>query len=327
MIARPLAVVGSLSLLLVGALAGCTVERPGRAAPPSAATPTTPSTATPAASLPPAPELTTPLADLVRQFDTSGLGPLAATVTPGPTAGVAAVSFAGAGGQWVEGELYTPAGPGRAPAVVLIPGTDAGFGQLADEAASWRAFGFVALALNARWSTDRAFPRTEPGDAGLLRDTIIDTRRALDLLAGRPEVDPRRLAVAGHSYGGMVAPVVGVADLRVRAAVAISAHGRSTDWRTPQFQRTLPARGAAAVGAYQAAMAPLEPATYVAKAPDRLLLIQYDPADPLMSAAKIDEYARRAGAGATVQVHQGAGHNCAAECRSGRLAWIRERLG
>jgi pimeloyl-ACP methyl ester carboxylesterase len=49
---------------------------------------------------------------------------------------------------------------------------------------------------------------------------LHDATRAVDLLAARPEVDPRRLGAIGHSLGAKEALYLAALDPRVRAAVS-----------------------------------------------------------------------------------------------------------
>ena len=49
---------------------------------------------------------------------------------------------------------------------------------------------------------------------------LFDARRALDLLAAEPDVDPGRIAAIGHSLGGKEALFLAAFDERVRAAVS-----------------------------------------------------------------------------------------------------------
>jgi dienelactone hydrolase len=57
---------------------------------------------------------------------------------------------------------------------------------------------------------------------------VVEDQRALDVLAARPEVDPKRLGIGGLSGGGMRTAFLGGLDDRVKAAVAV---GFMTTWR------------------------------------------------------------------------------------------------
>jgi len=48
---------------------------------------------------------------------------------------------------------------------------------------------------------------------------VVDLRRSADILIARPDVDPKRLAIVGHSFGAMMSAVAAAVDKRFRAAV------------------------------------------------------------------------------------------------------------
>jgi dienelactone hydrolase len=72
-------------------------------------------------------------------------------------------------------------------------------------------------------SPPAGLPRTDWGQrlAGLMQ---VDVMQAVEYLAARPEVDPKRIAVAGYSMGGFIVGITGAIDLRIRA-VLISGGG------------------------------------------------------------------------------------------------------
>jgi dipeptidyl aminopeptidase/acylaminoacyl peptidase len=57
-------------------------------------------------------------------------------------------------------------------------------------------------------------------------DTAADARAALRFLRARSDVDPRRVGLLGHSYGGVIAPMV-AADDAVAAVVLLGAPAQS----------------------------------------------------------------------------------------------------
>jgi fermentation-respiration switch protein FrsA (DUF1100 family) len=54
----------------------------------------------------------------------------------------------------------------------------------------------------------------------LCMDQVADTRNALTWLAQRPEIDPDRIGVIGHSFGAAVAVYTGGVDRRVAAVIS-----------------------------------------------------------------------------------------------------------
>ena len=63
--------------------------------------------------------------------------------------------------------------------------------------------------------------------AAMVHQTVIDLRRGLDLLAGRPECDPNRLGLIGFSFGAMTGAMLAGSDTRVHSAVLLSG---GADW-------------------------------------------------------------------------------------------------
>jgi Trk K+ transport system NAD-binding subunit len=121
------------------------------------------------------------------------------------------------GGHVLAGTLTRPLGPGRAPAVVTITGSGA---QERDEAVipGYRLFREVADTLARRGiATLRLDDRgtgASTGDfsAATSEDFADDVRAAVDWLRDRDDIDPSRIALVGHSEGGMIAPMVSAAD-------------------------------------------------------------------------------------------------------------------
>ncbi len=59
------------------------------------------------------------------------------------------------------------------------------------------------------------------GDAttATAENTAEDAQAALRFLRARPDIDPRRVGLIGHSYSGVIAPMVAVDDPEVAAVV------------------------------------------------------------------------------------------------------------
>ena len=70
------------------------------------------------------------------------------------------------------------------------------------------------------------------------RDTLMtatsssfadDTRAEVAYLRTRSEIDPKRIALAGHSEGGVIAPMVAASDPRIAAIVLMAGDGKRGD--------------------------------------------------------------------------------------------------
>ena len=132
----------------------------------------------------------------------------------------------------------------RLPAVVLVGGsgpTDRDglvfgipvLGQIADGLAD---AGFVVLRYDKR-GVGQSGGRAE--SAGLT-DYAEDVRAAVKMLADRKDVDPKRIAVIGHSEGGAVALIAASKDKRIAAVALLASNGvPGTDLILAQQQHAL----------------------------------------------------------------------------------------
>jgi dienelactone hydrolase len=140
-----------------------------------------------------------------------------------------------AGGHTLAGTLTLPRGArGRVPAVVLITGSgpqdrDAFMPLIPD----YRFFRQIADTLSRRRIAvlrldDRGWGASKGGDLSTATsaDFADDIRAGVAFLRSRPEIDPARIALAGHSEGGIIAPMVATGDARIRAVVLLAGTSR-----------------------------------------------------------------------------------------------------
>jgi pimeloyl-ACP methyl ester carboxylesterase len=134
-------------------------------------------------------------------------------------------------GLKLAGTLTVPAHRAgtRVPAVVLITGSGA---QDRDEGTpllgQWRPFREFADTLSRRGIAvlrldDRGVGDSDAGPStATSEDYAEDIRAALAWLRTRPEIDPGRLGLVGHSEGGIIAPMIAAGDARLRGIVLIA---------------------------------------------------------------------------------------------------------
>jgi uncharacterized protein len=139
-------------------------------------------------------------------------------------------------GVTLAGTLTIPHHTARArvPAVVMITGSGP---QDRDEATpaipGWRPFREIADALGRRGIAvlrmdDRGVGGSDRGPAGATSaDFADDIRAALAFLRTRDDIEPSRLALLGHSEGGMIAPMIAATDPMLHAIVIIAGPSRT----------------------------------------------------------------------------------------------------
>lgn len=165
------------------------------------------------------------------------------------------VVFTTHGGERVPGDLALPrSGGDRVPVVVLLHGlgnSKARWGR--DDRVRLRdsllASGIGVFAFDLRLHGERSATNDYQNPVYLTfgdslytrnRDMIIgsaiDARRSLDYLAGRPEIDPARMAVAGYSMGGLIALYLSALEPRLAAVVGCAVPTTPSPLPTDAFQ-------------------------------------------------------------------------------------------
>lgn len=150
------------------------------------------------------------------------------------------------------GSLLLPAAPGPHPTALLLPGSgpvdrDSDAPRLPIGITRALAHSLAAAGV-ASFRYDKRGVGASPGDwrrAGLW-DGADDARAALRLLATRPEVDPARLVLIGHSEGAVLATAIGAdTDVRLAGVGLLSPTARTGEevllWQAQQLARGLSA--------------------------------------------------------------------------------------
>ncbi len=132
----------------------------------------------------------------------------------------------------LPGKLCVPVTRMKHPAVVLVHGsgphdedeTVMGCKPFRDLGWGLASRGIVTLRYVKR--TQAAAQRLDPQTLTLEQETIDDAVAAVRLLQARPEVDPRRVFVAGHSLGGMAAPLIAAKAPQVAGVIVLAGVAR-----------------------------------------------------------------------------------------------------
>jgi uncharacterized protein len=132
-------------------------------------------------------------------------------------------------GFGLAGTLTMPEGTGPFPAVVLITGSGQ---QDRDETIfHHKPFKVIADHLTRNGiAVLRYDDRSVGGSKGSLTGATSlsfagDAEAAVDFLLGRPEIDPRRIGLAGHSEGGLIAPIVASRNGSIAFVISLAGPG------------------------------------------------------------------------------------------------------
>jgi uncharacterized protein len=194
----------------------------------------------------------------------------------------------GIGTPALTATLTVPAGRGPFPAVLLVSGSgqcdqDEHVGPdrpFLDLAGGLAAGGVATLRYDKR---TRDYPHTI--DMAIFTPTqeyVPDAVAAIELLRARPEIDPRRVFVLGHSDGGTFAPLIARAAPQVAGVVLMAAVAESPGRdlvRQVAYLATLP--GAIGTSA-QAELPDAEQAEQQIDSPDLATASPTAPMSPLL---------------------------------------------
>jgi dienelactone hydrolase len=280
----------------------------------------------------------TPPAEVTRLFTYDRRQPLAVTNVGGNTGRLPAEALDGITVEWITyaspkgGEvpalLVIPKGRGPFPGVIVqhgLPSTKQDFLLVGVDLART---GAVAILIDAPFNRPqhgrvRGDLSLTPTDRDEQIQLIIDLRRAVDLLAARPDVNRRRLAYVGVSYGAAMGGLLAGVEHWIKAYVlavgdgGLVSHFTGPDDTDGPLQR-LPA---AERERWLAAMRPIEPIHFIDRAAPAALLFQAGTKDELIPREDAHRYQQAASQPKEVRWYA-AGHELNCTARKAMMAWL-----
>jgi dienelactone hydrolase len=191
--------------------------------------------------------------------------------------------------------------------------------EFLEEARGLAARGVVSLLVQGTFPWNER-PTSIEHDMAAVEDDVRMLRSGLDLLTARADVDPDRVALVGHDFGGMYSSVVFGSDARAKALVMMAPTARWGDWFLRYWSIPDPESD------YLAAMEPLDPVTWLARAVGRPILLQFASDDQYVPADVAAEIASAAGPGADARTYA-TDHEMDEATRADRDAWLARQLG
>jgi dienelactone hydrolase len=235
------------------------------------------------------------------------------------------VSYASAGGR-VEAYLAVPPARGRRPGAVVLHGSGGDRGQLLLNGLWLAGRGAVTIAITAPSATAAADASRGLSPRQALRRQrdlavrdAVAVRRALDLLAVRPDVDPARLGFLGWSAGARTGAVLAGVEPRLDGLVLMSGGAAPVS----QYVAQAPAELRPEV---RRLLGEVDPLRYVRRARPERLLLQNGRRDEVVPRAALDALAGAAPTGAEVRWYD-AGHELDLAAYRQQLDWLADRLG
>ncbi len=233
------------------------------------------------------------------------------------------VEFA-SGTEPIQAYLVEPISGGRVPGVVLVHGSGGDRSELLPKAIELAQRGAVTMTITAPSTADPLPPPTTIGEllAGSTATTVRDVvavRRAADVLASRPTVDPKRIGYLGWSAGAKTGTFVAASDPRFRAVALLSAGADTVSAfvkAAPPGDRQIARR----------ALGSIDPIRYVALARPGTLLLEDGTRDEVVPHEALENVVRAAPHGTLVRWYP-TGHALSAKAYDDAFAWLLQKLG
>lgn len=252
-------------------------------------------------------------------------------------------------GATVSDLTYVAAGAGRVTAYRVAPttpGPHAGlvFGhwgpgdrtEFLAEAKRYARAGAVCVLIDYPWTRPAAWrtplkQEDDPdGDHALFVRTVLDLRRALDLLAARPDVDRTRLGYVGHSFGAQWGAILSAVDPRLKGAVLMAGvPDQDCIWRQNNDPGIVGWRFRVPRDKQEAYLKACEKTAAVRYVPHAAcpLLFQFATHERYFDKAAMDRYAAAAPPGTPVKWYD-TGHELNdPQALADRAVWLRGRVG
>lgn len=209
-----------------------------------------------------------------------------------------------------------PVSGGPWPLVIWSPGAGGDRRQQLPEAVALARSGSASLLVDA--------PPIKPGcrdGLPLYVNYVVSRRRAVDLAATLPNVDAKRIAAAGFSFGAEITATLSGVEHRIVAFALKSGRGHNTGF-VRIFCTSL---GAAKLNAYVAKLSVVDPVRWVGRATRSAVLIQNGTRDSLTP--RLDVLALYTAARKPKELRwYPAGHDLNAAATEYQAQWLLRRL-
>src|ERR1700758_1466962 len=145
------------------------------------------------------------------------------------------IAYASPKGGPVGAYLVVPNGKGPFAAVLFGHWGNGTRAEFIPEAKLYARAGAVSLIPDYPWDRPQPWHKTPDHfdkpelDREIEIQAVVDLRRGFDLLLARPDVDPKRLAYVGHSYGAQWGSILSAVDKRMKTSVLMAGVAETAD--------------------------------------------------------------------------------------------------
>jgi dienelactone hydrolase len=246
------------------------------------------------------------------------------------------ITYVSPSGGLVSAYQIVPKGNGPFAAVVFGHWGNGTRGEFIPEAKAYACAGVVSLLPDYVWERPRPWYSevddfAHPDlDRKARINTVIELRRAIDLLLTRTDVDPNRVAYIGHSFGAQWGAILSAVDRRIKATVLMAGVAEEADlWAQNDNPRLLDLRAGLPKGqleTYLNVLQDVNAITYVRHAQPNALLLQFANYEQYFDRASMQRYAAAATEPKTVLFYDSAHELNDPQAFEDRFDWLAKRL-
>ena len=247
------------------------------------------------------------------------------------------ITYTSPKGGPVAAYLIVPKGKGPFAAILFGHWGNGTRAEFIPEAKIYAKAGAVSLIPDYPW--DRPQPWHKPlslgekpeQDRDIEIQAVIDLRRGIDLLLQRPDVDPKRLAYVGHSYGAQWGSILSAIDKRIKTSVLMCGVAEAGDiWlRTsdPGLVEYIESQPKGTLEEYSRIVGEIDAIQFVGHAAPIALLLQFAKYEQYFDKASMERYASAASDPKKV-IYYDTGHDLNdPQALEDRYDWLAKHIG
>ncbi|HJT88605.1 MAG TPA: acyl-CoA thioester hydrolase/BAAT C-terminal domain-containing protein, partial [Bryobacteraceae bacterium] len=204
--------------------------------------------------------------------------------------------------------------------------------EFLEEAVVLARSGAVSLLIDAPYVRpgfvlERELMRAAEQSARVEQQEVVDLRRGTDLLLARPDVDPKRIAYVGHSFGAHAGALLAGVDKRIQSFVLMAGsyadQENAFDLNTPEMQQVRAQMGEDRLRQFFSQHSWDDPVYYAPHSSPAAVFLQFASKDQSDDRAR--QYYGRFGNPKQMKIYMAA-HALNAAARMDRVEWLARRL-